>query len=160
MKKVLSLILSLVILVTSMTCFGLANAFASRTPYSLSVDGYKDREVISFNCEFDKLDDEGNTTDVTKGGKITIKVPALKDGTPDLLAWMVDSSLAKNGKITVLDAKSGKASRSIEFTDAYCVNYEEVFNTKPDGTLEHYEEITISCKTINFGNVQYESAWA
>lgn len=157
MKKLLSVFMSMVILVTSMTCFGLVNALASRTPYTLSVDGFKQREVVSFNCAFDK----SSTADAAKGGKITIKVPALNDGTPDLLGWMVDENLAKDGKITVFETRTGKEARTIEFTGAYCVSYEEVFNVKPDGTVENYEEITITCNTIKFGdNAEYTNEWA
>lgn len=159
MKKVLSLVLSMVILVTSMTCFGLVNAFASRTPYRLSVDGYKEREAISFKCDFNQLDESGNISGAVKGGKITIKVAAMNDGTPDLFAWMVERNLAKDGKITVSDTKTGRVARTIEFNGAYCVGYEEVFNTKPDGTTEKYEEITIACQTIKFGSAEFKSAW-
>lgn len=160
MKKVFTMVLSLVILVTSMTCFGLLNASAASTPYKLQVDGFKDREVVSFNYDFDQLDDSGKLTNVVKGGKITIKLSAMRDGTPDMLAWMVERTLAKNGNIKIYESKTGKIAKTVNFTDAYCVGYEEVFNTKKDGTVENYEIITITCKTIKSGDAEFESAWA
>jgi hypothetical protein len=46
--------------------------------------------------------------------------------------------------------------KSIKFTNGYCVDFEEKWEDK----MGHFEEITITCKAIEFGNVKYENDWA
>ena len=127
------------------------------TPVVMKVQDYKDREVQMVSYEFDQeTDREGQMTGIPRGGKITVRVKALNDGTPDLLAWMVERNLPKNGKIEFLETKTGKAMKSIEFTNGYCVNFEEKWEDK----LGHYEEIVITCKDFAIGSVKYENEWA
>ena len=95
-------------------------------------------------------------TGIPRGGKIKVRVKALNDGTPDLLAWMTERSLPKNGEIKFLETKTNKEMKSIKFTTVYCVNFEEKWEDK----LGHFEEIEITCKAIECGNVKYENDWA
>jgi hypothetical protein len=55
-----------------------------------------------------------------------------------------------------LETKTNKEMKSIKFTNGYCVNFEEKWEDK----MGHFEEITITCKKIEFGNVVYENDWA
>ena len=129
----------------------------AKTPVSMKIDGYKDREVLMVTYEFDQATDvEGQMAGIPRGGKIQVRVKALNDGTPDLLAWMTERNLGKNGKIEFLETKTGKAMKTIEFTNGYCVNFEEKWEDK----LGHFEEITITCKEIAIGSVKYENEWA
>ena len=93
---------------------------------------------------------------IPRGGKIQVRVKALNDGTPDLLAWMVERNLGKDGSIEFLETKTGKAMKTIEFKTGYCVNFEEKWEDK----LGHLEEITITCKELAIGSVKYENEWA
>ena len=95
----------------------------AKTPVTMKVDGYKDREVMMVTYEFDQATDvEGQMAGIPRGGKITVRVKALNDGTPDLLAWMVDEKW---------EDKQG-----------------------------HFEEIVITCKSIEVGSVKFENEWA
>ena len=97
----------------------------AKTPVKLEIDGYKEREVLMVKYEFDQATDvEGQMSGIPRGGKINIRVKALNDGTPDLLAWMVERNLPKNGVITFLETKTGKNMKTIKFTNGYCVNFE------------------------------------
>ncbi len=107
--------------------------------------------------EFDQETDvEGQMDGIPRGGKIQVRVKALNDGTPDLLAWMLERFLPKNGEIEFLETKTGKSMKTIKFTRGYCVNFEEKWEDK----LGHFEEITISCQKIEFGSVLFENDWA
>ena len=129
----------------------------AKTPVSMKIDGYKDREVLMVTYEFDQATDvEGQMTGIPRGGKITIRVKALNDGTPDLLAWMVERNLPKDGTITFLETKTGKEMKTIKFSKGYCVNFDEKWEDK----MGHYEEIVVTCQKIEFGNVVYENDWA
>jgi hypothetical protein len=129
----------------------------AKTPVKLEIDGYKEREVLMVTYEFDQATDvEGQMTGIPRGGKITIRVKALNDGTPDLLAWMVERNLPKDGTITFLETKTGKEMKTIKFSKGYCVNFDEKWEDK----MGHYEEIVVTCQKIEFGNVVYENDWA
>lgn len=106
--------------------------------------------------EFDQETDmEGQMAGIPRGGKIKVLVKALNDGTPDLMAWMVERNLGKNGTITFNETKSGKLMKTIKFNTGYCVNFEE----KWEEGIGHSEEIVISCKEIEFGNVKFQNDW-
>jgi hypothetical protein len=129
----------------------------AKTPVSMKIDGYKDREVLMVTYEFDQATDvEGQMAGIPRGGKIQVRVKALNDGTPDLMAWMVERNLPKNGKIEFLETKTGKAMKTIEFNNGYCVSFEEKWEDK----VGHFEEITITCKELAIGSVKYENEWA
>lgn len=129
----------------------------AKTPVTLKIDGYKDREVMTVDYEFEQVTDiEGQMAGIPRGGKIKVRVKALNDGTPDLMAWMVERNLPKNGSVVFLETKTGKQMKEIKFTDAYCVGFEEKWEDKEG----HFEEIEITCRTIEFGSVKYENEWA
>lgn len=129
----------------------------AKTPVKIEIDDYKEREVMMVTYSFERPTDvEGQMAGIPRGGKLIVKVKALNDGTPDLLDWMVQRNLAKNGKISFTETKTGKDMKAIEFEGGYCVNFEE----KWEEGVGHMEEITISCQKIKFGNVEFENAWA
>ena len=122
----------------------------AKTPVTMKVDGYKDREVMMVNYEFEQM------SGIPRGGKITVRVKAMNDGTPDLLAWMTERNLPKNGSIEFLETKTGKAMKTIKFTNGYCVDFEEKWEDKAG----HFEEIVITCKQIEVGSIKFENEWA
>ena len=122
----------------------------AKTPVTMKVDGYKDREVMMVNYEFEQETDvEGQMSGIPRGGKITVR-------TPDLLAWMTERNLPKNGSIEFLETKTGKAMKTIKFTNGYCVDFEEKWEDKAG----HFEEIVITCKQIEVGSIKFENEWA
>ena len=129
----------------------------AKTPVTMKVDGYKDREVMMVSYDFEQETDvEGQMSGIPRGGKITVRVKALNDGTPDLLAWMTERNLPKNGSIEFLETKTGKAMKTIKFTNGYCVDFQERWEDK----VGHFEEIVITCKNIEVGSVKFENEWA
>ena len=115
----------------------------AKTPVTMKVDGYKDREVMMVNYEFEQETDvEGQMSGIPR--------------TPDLLAWMTERNLPKNGSIEFLETKTGKAMKTIKFENGYCVDFEEKWEDK----VGHYEEIIITCKNIEVGSVKFENEWA
>ena len=87
----------------------------------------------------------GQMSGIPRGGKINIKVKALNDGTPDLLAWMIERNLPKNGVITFLETKTGKNMKTIKFTNGYCVNFEEKWEDKKG----HFERLKSRARRLN-----------
>ena len=129
----------------------------AKTPVLMKIADYKDREVQMVTYEFDQeTDREGQMTGIPRGGKIRVRVKALNDGTPELMAWMCDRFLKKDGSIEFLETKTLKVMKEIKFSGAYCVDFEEKWEDK----LGHYEEILITCQNIEVGSVKFENEWA
>ena len=127
------------------------------TPVTLNVKDFAAREVLLVDYKFNQATDrEGQISGIPRGGKIQVRVKALNDGTPDLLAWMTERNLPKNGSIEFLETKTGKAMKTIKFENGYCVDFEEKWEDK----VGHFEEITITCKNIEVGSVKFENEWA
>ena len=57
----------------------------AKTPVSMKIDGYKDREVLKVTYEFDQATDvEGQMAGIPRGGKIQVRVKAERRNTrPD-----------------------------------------------------------------------------
>ena len=127
----------------------------------MKVDGYDEREVISVHYQFNQqIDVEGQPTGTTRGGVITVKVKSTDAGNTDLLDWVCDSYLAKNGTIT-WPRRDGSTMKTLSFTDSYCVGYEETFDST-DSLLQN-EVVTITCRQLTVtgkGSVQYDNHWA
>ena len=124
------------------------------------------REVSTFSMKFEQsTDPDGQVAAIPRGGKITMRVKALNDGNSDLVCWMIDKQQVYSGCIEFLNTTDGKIMKSYFFTDAYCVNYQECWDD-PSGLkvdaqfLTHWEEITISCRSItNGGAMNYKNNW-
>ena len=129
----------------------------AKTPVALKVDGLTEREVLKVTYSFNQaINIEGQTSGIPRGGNITIRVKALNDGNPDLFNWMVHPDLSMNGVVVFHETKTGSLMKKIEFTDAFCVNFVEMW----EDNVGHYEEIILSCREIKNGPVNFTNDWA
>ena len=134
----------------------------AKTPVTLLVDGFKEREVAAVSYTFEQTTDkEGQTTGIPRGGKIIIKVKALNDGNCELLNWMCDKALSKDGKIEFMNSSDAtKKMKDVEFKGAYCVEFLEHWeDTTKAEALAHWEQITITCKELKNQSVEYQNDW-
>ena len=60
-------------------------------------------------------------------GFINLTIEASKDSEP--IEWMISHKMVKNGEIIFYRTDSHSEMRKIEFENAYCVYYREVFDT-------------------------------
>ena len=112
------------------------------TPVVMKIKDYKDREVQMVSYEFDQeTDREGQMTGIPRFQMLRVRVKRF---------------LKKDGEIQFLETKTLKVMKTIKFTGAYCVDFQENWEDK----LGHYEEILISCQNIEVGSVKFENAWA
>jgi hypothetical protein len=134
----------------------------AKNPVTLKINGFKDREVAMVEYSYSQATDkEGQTTGIPRGGTIKVKVKAMNDGNCELLSWMIDKSLAKNGKIEFMNSTDrSKKMKEVEFKGAYCVSFLEHWEdvTKPED-LGHWELITITCREIKNQSVIYLNEW-
>ena len=125
-------------------------------PVKFAVDGFKDREVMAVNYTFNQaIDIEGQIAGIPRGGRITVRVKAMNDGNPELLKWMIAPHLAKSGSVEFLKTTDGSTMKSIEFADAYCIDFTENWTDKEG----HWEQVQLSCRKITLGPVNYELPW-
>ena len=136
----------------------------SLTNAILSIDGFKDRNIIEYGYNFSQaIDLENQPTGIPRGGKLTVKVEALTraDKTNELLGWMV-SKTKKNGKIVVKKpSKRGEDLKAIKFEESFCVDYKEVWKDLKSGTGEtsNTEEIVITWRKLTWDDVEFDYNW-
>jgi hypothetical protein len=132
----------------------------------LEVDGFKKRKIHKFDYEFDQSVDKDNQQPLgtPRGKRLKITVEAFsQEENVELLNWMVNRSLNKKGKITVYKPSDPDSKlKTIEFEDAYCVNYkenwEDVGKSSSDKST-NLETIEIIWKKLKVGPVEYENDW-
>ena len=135
----------------------------ARSPVTLKVDGFKDRQVDAIEYTFTQaIDKEGQTTGLPRGGLIKLTVKALNDGNCELFNWMCNSALALNGKIEFMRSDDqGIKMKDIRFLGAYCVGYTEHWENPGNSknSLTHWENIVITCKEIINQAVMWNNEW-
>ena len=130
---------------------------ANVTPVVLEIKDFEPREVMMVDYKFDQATDrEGQIAGIPRGGKVTVRVKAMNDGNNQLIAWMLDPTSPKDFSVKFVNTVDGAAMKEIKGTNCYCINYIEKWEDK----VGHFEEITITCRKIEFGNVAYENDWA
>lgn len=124
---------------------------------TLKADGIEERQVIYVHYELSQQTDiEGQPVGRTRGGKITLRVKTPKDGNTDIIEWMCNSYMSKNGEI-IIPALGGGDLKRISFYDGYVVEYSETFDQREELVL--FEEFTITAKTIKVGGATHDNGW-
>lgn len=124
---------------------------------TLNADGIAEREVMYVRYELNQQTDvEGQPTGTTRGGKIYIKVKSNLDGNSDLLEWMCDTNMSKNGTISYPNGAGGEM-KHLSFKKGYMVEYTETYDNKNE--IQQFEEFTITCKEIQVGNARHNNRW-
>ncbi len=130
---------------------------ANVTPVVLKVKDFAEREVLLVNYKFNQATDiEGQVSGIVRGGEITIRVKAMNDGNPELLAWMIDPAAPHDLEVAFENTKDGSVMKTLKGTACYCKHYKEFW---ADGQ-EHFEEITLSCQKLENGPVAYDNPWS
>lgn len=125
---------------------------------TLNADGIKERQVIYMRYELNQQTDiEGQPVGRTRGGKITLRVRTPQDGNTDIVEWMCDTNMSKDGFITIPNT-AGNDLKTIEFKDGFVVSYSETFDRRQE--LKLFEEFTISAKIIRIGNAVHNNNWS
>ena len=128
----------------------------AKTPVTLQVADYVDREVLAVNYDFEQATDkEGQLAGIPRGGYVNIRVKAMNDGNNQLLQWMLAPNDPRDLKITVQNSIDGSTMKTIEGTGSYCIHYIEKWE---DGE-QHYEDIHVVCQVLKNGPVEFNNPW-
>ena len=129
----------------------------AKTPVTLQIKDFVDREVLSVDYKFDQTTDkEGQITGLPRGGEIDIVVKAMNDGNNQLLQWMLDPTDPRDVNIVFNNTVNNTAMKTLEGKGCYCIHYDEKWE---DGQ-QHQEHIVIVCQELNNGGVQFHNDWA
>ncbi len=104
---------------------------------------------------FQETDATGRPSSVTRGGMISFEVESTGD--TGLSDWMFNNFETRNGSLIFLKRDTDAKAKELEFTDAYCVKYSEVFDST--GKNPMVEKVTISAREIKMGNADFENEW-
>ena len=110
------------------------------------------------DCDYgftQKIDSAAKPTEKAKGGLISLVIEATKN--EELVDWMIDSDMVKDGSIIFRGRETEAAMRTIKFKNAYCVQFHEKFSS--EGVIPMVTFLTISCGEITVNNVPYTNNW-
>ncbi len=122
-------------------------------------------EVIDLKYTLEQnIDNIGQTAGEVKGGQISITLGT--DGSNFRFGWAVDNHSKQAGKLKFIDA-TGQTAKTLSFTDAYCVSYEEdyvAFAPNKTGSVVSIKEgatekIVLSCKEIKVEGESHVNTW-
>ncbi|AEH02114.1 type VI secretion system tube protein TssD [Lacinutrix sp. 5H-3-7-4] len=118
--------------------------------------GGKEYNVLS--CDYklhQETDPTGRPSSITRGGQIKISVESTSD--TSLSDWMFNNFERKDGSLTFFKRDTDAKAKELNFTEAYMIEYTEVFDHKGDDPMT--ETIVISAKSISIGNGEHVNEW-
>jgi hypothetical protein len=107
-------------------------------------------------CDFSfsqDVDAQGKVNSKVRAGLINITIPGIDD--TEIIQWMLGRDDKKDCKISYSGFIDTGPHRSIEFEDAYLVNYHESYSEANDIVIH----LTFSSRIIKIKGVTYESNW-
>ena len=117
----------------------------------------KEMNVLACNYSLkQETDATGRPSSITRGGKINITVESTGDTT--LFEWMCNNFERKDGSIVFIKRDSDATLKTVEFKEAYLVDYMEDFGSTGDNPVT--ESFTLSAKEIESGSGKHLNEWA
>jgi Hemolysin coregulated protein Hcp (TssD) len=122
----------------------------------LTIDGGEEMNVLRCSYRFTQgTNVTGKPTAIPQGGIVTVVVESTKSTV--LFDWMINATGIKNGLITFYRRDMQSKLKSLAFSDAYCIDYQEDF----DHRGEHPMQITftLSAKTLKLDDSEFKNNW-
>jgi hypothetical protein len=121
----------------------------------LRLDG---EEINVLHCGFrftQMTDSTGKPTSRPQGGHISLLVEST--GSTDLFDWMINATQQKNGNITFYRRDTMSKLKTLEFTDAVCIDYYETFDHIGETPMQI--QLTISAYEIKLNDSEFKNNW-
>jgi hypothetical protein len=121
----------------------------------LKIDG---DEMNVLHCGFrfkQNTDATGKPTAIPQGGGINLVVEG--DGSTDLFDWMISPTQTKSGSITFFRRDTNSKLKTLEFSDAHCVDYYETFDHTGNNPLQI--QLTLSAREIKLNDSEFKNNW-
>jgi hypothetical protein len=125
---------------------------------SLHIKGHKQEKVgITLRtCSYgfsQSVDSKGLTSSRVQGGEIHLSFDSVDD--TEIFQWMISEEDDKDGKITFVGENNTKPFKTLEFTDARLVSYDESFQDQ----THMITTLIISARQINISGVRHTNTW-
>jgi hypothetical protein len=121
----------------------------------LNIDG-DEMNVLHCGFRFTQITDAtGKPTAIPQGGTINLAVEG--DGSTDLFDWMISPTQTKSGSVTFFRRDTNSKLKTLEFTDAHCVDYHETFDHSGNNPLQI--QLTISAREIKLNDSEFKNNW-
>ena len=98
----------------------------------------------------------GRPSQRPRGGKINILLESTNK--TDFLEWMISNDMTKDGEVIFYKRDNMSSLKTVKFTDAYCLSYQEDFNAVGSEPLR--TNITISAKEITVKETTFINNWS
>jgi len=121
----------------------------------MKLDG---EEINVLHCGFrfsQMTDATGKPTAIPQGGSINLLLES--NGGTDLFDWMISPTQTKSGTITFYRRDTMSKLKTLEFTDAHCVDYYETFDHVGANPMQI--QLTISALEIKLNDSEFRNNW-
>ncbi len=105
------------------------------------------------HCDYEfrqNVDRYGRPSSVPEGGFINLTIESTRD--VSIIQWMIFSELRNDGEIVFISRESESAMRRVQFGNAFCVYYKEVFDMETENPMTI--QFRISCREITIESVE------
>lgn len=120
----------------------------------LIIDDGDEMNVLHCSYRFTQgTDVTGKPTSIPLGGNISLVVESTKS--TDLFDWMINPTGLKNGHVTFYRRDTQSKLKILEFSDAYCIDYQEDFDHKGEHPMQ--VSFTVSAKKIKLNDSEFEN---
>jgi hypothetical protein len=121
----------------------------------LKIDG-EEMNVLHCGFRFTQVTDStGKPTAIPQGGNINLVLES--SGGTELFDWMISPTQTKSGTITFFRRDTSSKLKTLEFTDAHCVDYYETFDHTGDNPMQI--QLTISARELKLNDSEFKNNW-
>jgi hypothetical protein len=121
----------------------------------LELDG-QEANVLYCSFRFTQVTDPtGRPSSIPQGGSVTLTVES--SGKVDLFDWMISPTQTKSGAVTFYRRDTMSKLKRLDFSDAHCVDYNEVY--QHDGEFPMQITLIISAKELKLNDSAFKNNW-
>lgn len=122
----------------------------------VSIDGGEEMNVLTCSFRFMQTTDAtGKPSAVPQGGYLSFVVESGKD--TDLCDWMISPTSTKSGIVTFYRRDMLSKLKTVEFKDAFCVDYHESFDHRGEHPMQI--SVVVSAKTLKINESEFKNNW-
>ena len=121
----------------------------------LNIDG---EEFVVLDCEYgitQGSNENGMPSNKIRGGKIRVLIESTIK--IDFMEWAITNNATKNGEIVFFKRDNVSSFKTLEFTEAYCLELHEKFNAEDGQPLQ--TSLLISAKEITIRGTTLTNNW-
>ncbi|MRI00656.1 phage tail protein [Kriegella sp. EG-1] len=101
------------------------------------------------------IDQHGKPQTKTQGGTINVTIESVTD--TFMSDWMFNDFERKDGEITFFKTDSDAAAKTLKFTNAYLVDFQESFEAH--GGMAMIANVVISAEKLEIGDGELDNEW-